>query len=57
MPGKREKPLPRAAWRFAQLERWGLPILLALLFLGALNVVLRPLLTLYFSLLSSLFGF
>jgi Zn-dependent protease len=48
---------PRAAWQFAQLERWGLPILVALLFLGALDVVLRPLLTLYFSLLSSLFGF
>ena len=47
---------PRAAWQFAQLERWGLPILLALLFLGALDVLLRPLLTLYFSLLSSLLG-
>jgi hypothetical protein len=23
---------PRAAWKFAQLERWGFPILLALLF-------------------------
>jgi len=48
---------PRAAWQFAQLERWGLPILLALLFLGVLDYVLRPLLTLYFSLLTRLFGF
>ena len=48
---------PRAAWKFAQLERWGLPILVALLFLGVLDHLLRPLLTLYFSLLTSLFGF
>lgn len=48
---------PRAAWKFSQLERWGLPILLALLFLGVLDRVLRPLLGVYFSLLTSLFGF
>jgi len=48
---------PRAAWKFSQLERWGLPILLALLFLGGLDRILRPLLGVYFSLLTSLFGF
>ena len=30
----------RAAWRFSQLERWGFPILLLLLFLGILGKVL-----------------
>jgi Zn-dependent protease len=48
---------PRAAWQFSQLERWGLPILLALLFLGGLDRILRPLLGVYFSLLTNLFGF
>jgi Zn-dependent protease len=48
---------PRAAWKFSQLERWGLPILLALLFFGGLERILRPLLGVYFSLLTSLFGF
>lgn len=47
----------RAAMKFSQLERWGLPILLALLFLGILDKILQPLLNLYFSLLLSLFGF
>lgn len=46
-----------AAMKFSQLERWGLPILLALLFLGILDKVLQPLLNLYFSLLLGLFGF
>lgn len=32
----------RLAWRFAQLERWGFPILLILLFTGILGAVLRP---------------
>jgi Zn-dependent protease len=30
----------RAAWRFSQLERWGFPILLGLLFMGILGKVL-----------------
>jgi Zn-dependent protease len=30
------------AWRFAQLERWGFPILLVLLFTGILGAVLLP---------------
>lgn len=35
------------AWKFAQLERWGFPILLALLFLGLLDAILRPFLQLF----------
>ena len=46
----------RAAWKFAQLERYGLVILLALLFLGVLDVVLYPLMGLFLLLLKSLFG-
>ncbi|WP_300333497.1 site-2 protease family protein, partial [Accumulibacter sp.] len=35
--------LPRAAaWRFAQLERFGFPILLVLLFTGLLSDLLTP---------------
>ena len=33
----------RAAWRFAKIEPWGLPILLILLFTNVLNGVLGPL--------------
>jgi Zn-dependent protease len=33
----------RAAWRFAKIEPWGLPILLVLLFPNVLNGVLGPL--------------
>ncbi len=33
----------RLAWRFAQLERWGFPILLVLLFTGILGAVMTPL--------------
>ena len=31
------------AWKFAQLERWGFPILLLLLFTGILGAVMNPL--------------
>lgn len=48
---------PRAAWRFAQLERWGFPILLALLFLGLLDNILQPLLRVFNGLIRTLFGF
>lgn len=48
---------PRAAWKFAQLERWGFPILLALLFLGVLDTILRPLLRVFNTLIRTLFGF
>jgi Zn-dependent protease len=34
----------RAAWRFAKIEPWGVPILLLLLFTNVLSVVLGPLL-------------
>ncbi len=47
----------RAAWKFSQLERWGFPILLALLFLGVLEKILRPLLHLFNNLIRILFGF
>ena len=33
----------RLAWRFAQLERWGFPLLLLLLFTGILGAVMNPL--------------
>lgn len=33
---------PEAAWRFAQIERFGFPILLLLLFTGVLGSVLTP---------------
>ena len=47
----------RAAWKFSQLERWGFPILLALLFLGVLDTILRPLLWVFNTLIRTLFGF
>jgi Zn-dependent protease len=47
----------RAAWKFAQLERWGFPILLALLFLGLLDTILRPFLRVFNTLIRTLFGF
>jgi Zn-dependent protease len=48
---------PRAAWKFSQLERWGFPILLVLLFLGWLDAILRPLLRVFNALIRTLFGF
>ncbi len=47
----------RAAWKFSQLERWGFPILLALLFFGVLEKILRPLLGLFNNMIRTLFGF
>jgi hypothetical protein len=47
----------RAAWQFSQLERWGFPILLALLFFGVLDSILRPLLRVFNILIRILFGF
>lgn len=47
----------RAAWTFAQLERFGLPILLLLLFAGVLDVVLYPLMGLFLLLVKTLLGF
>ncbi len=45
-----------AAWKFAQLERFGLVILLALLFTGILDTVLFPLMGLFLLLVKALFG-
>lgn len=48
---------PRLAWKFAQIERYGMFILLGLLFLGVLNVVLYPLLRVFNSFIRITFGF
>lgn len=49
--------LPHAlAWRFAQLERWGFPILLVLLFTGILGAVMNPLVAFVARLIESIFG-
>lgn len=45
------------AWRFARLERFGFIILLAMLFLGLLDVILTPLLRVFLSLIKSMFAF
>ena len=47
----------QAAWKFAQLERWGVPILLGLLFMGWLDMILRPFLRVFNTLIRTLFGF
>ena len=48
---------PRAAWKFAQLERYGLFILLGMLFLGVLDTVLHPLLRVFNRFIRLIFGF
>lgn len=48
---------PRAAWRFAQIERYGFIILLTLLFLGLLDTILTPLLRLFLLFIKHLFAF
>jgi Zn-dependent protease len=47
----------KAAVKFSQLERYGMIILLALLFFGGLEIIMRPLLRTFYSILMSLFGF
>jgi Zn-dependent protease len=47
----------RMAWRFAQIERYGFIILLLLMFSGALNAILLPLMQGLLALISSLFNF
>jgi Zn-dependent protease len=47
----------RAAWRFAQLERYGFIILLALLFLGVLDDILTPLRRMFLFFIKALFAF
>lgn len=46
----------RLAWKFARIEPWGFPILLALLFTGILGVVMYPFVTLVRVLVLGLFG-
>lgn len=46
----------RLAWRFAQIERWGFPILLLLLFTGILGAVLHPLVNLATTIIEGIFG-
>jgi Zn-dependent protease len=47
-------PMPIAA-RFAQLERWGFPILLLLLFTGILGQIMAPLVTTVRALIAAVF--
>lgn len=44
------------AWRFAQVERFGFVILLAMLFLGGLEVILTPMLRVFLSFIKNLFA-
>lgn len=46
----------RLAWRFAQIERFGLIILLVLLFTGLLNAILLPLMRVLLTLIQLLFN-
>ncbi|MDI6749275.1 MAG: site-2 protease family protein [Pseudomonadota bacterium] len=46
----------RLAWRFAQLERFGFAILLALLFLGGLDLILTPLMRIFLFFIKNLFA-
>ncbi|HMW55663.1 MAG TPA: site-2 protease family protein [Accumulibacter sp.] len=48
---------PEAAWRFAQIERFGFPILLLLLFTGVLGSLLTPVMQLVGGLIDTLFQF
>lgn len=43
------------AWRFAQLERWGFPILLVLLFTGVLSLLISPPIWVVRSLIATIF--
>jgi len=46
---------PEAAWRFAQVERFGFPILLLLLFTGVLSSLLTPVMRVLEALIEILF--
>ena len=46
----------RLAWKFAQIERWGFPILLLLLFTGILGAVMNPLVMIAARAIESIFG-
>jgi Zn-dependent protease len=45
------------AWKFAQLERWGFPILLLLLFTGILDRIMGPIISQFRSLIIFIFQF
>jgi Zn-dependent protease len=45
------------AWKFAQLERWGFPILLVLLFTGILDAIMNPLLGTAMRIIRVIFSF
>jgi Zn-dependent protease len=47
----------RLAWRFAQLERWGFPILLVMLFTGILDAIMNPLLSIATRIIRAIFSF
>lgn len=50
--------LPHAlAWKFAQLERWGFPILLIMLFTGILDAIMNPLLGFATRIIRAIFSF
>lgn len=49
-------PVPLAV-KYAGLERYGMFILLALLFLGGLDLIMRPLLSMFYLFLKNLYGF
>ena len=44
------------AWKFAQIERWGFPILLLLLFTGILGAVMNPLVLMSARIIELIFG-
>jgi Zn-dependent protease len=46
----------KLAWRFAQLERWGFPILLVLLFTGILGEIMNPLVIFAARAIETIFG-
>lgn len=46
----------RLSWKFSQLERWGFPILLLLMFTGILNAIMNPLVILSARIIESIFG-
>ena len=48
---------PPLAWKFAQVERFGFIILLALMFLGGLDLILTPLMRLFLFFIKNLFSF
>lgn len=48
---------PALAWKFAKVERFGFAILLALMFLGGLELILTPMLRIFLFFIKNLFAF